>query len=111
MDRVKRRSAQDSKRRRSADDNWRSGTQERLQSVVQNDIQQRAVNFQLAVVADESLSPKLLHRGADFGASLANQLGQSLLTHFGNHRLGLAFLAEIGKQEKDPREPFLARVE
>src|SRR5712691_3418821 len=41
----------------------------RQQSVVQDDIQQRAVNLQVAVVGDESLLSKLVHGRADFGAT------------------------------------------
>jgi len=78
---------------------------------VQDYIQQRAVNFQVAVVADESQLAKLVHEKADSGASDADQLRQRLLTHHRNYCLGHAFLAEICKQEKDPRQPFLARVE
>src|SRR5271157_1171510 len=80
-------------------------------SVVQDDIQQRAVNVQSAVIVDEAQLAEPVHEEVDSGARGANDLGQHLLADFGNHRLGFALLPEVRQQEQHPRQPLFAGVE
>src|SRR5690349_11170854 len=68
------------------------------QLIVENYIEQRAVDLQTAVVVDESQFPEPVHEEANPRAGGPNHLGQGLLTYFGNHALGHAFLAEMGEQ-------------
>src|SRR5271157_429298 len=69
-------------------------------SVVQDDIQQRTVNVQSAVILDEAQFAEPVHEEVDSGARRANDLGQHLLADLGDHRLRSAFLPEVRQQEK-----------
>ena len=68
-----------------------------LRLIVQNDAQQRAVDFQGSVVIDEAQLPKLVHKMADTGPRGADHLRKRLLAHLCNDRLGPALLAKIGQ--------------
>src|ERR1039458_4869995 len=70
--------------------------------VVQNHAEQRAVDLQPALrpagVIDKTEFPEPVHEKAHPRASGPDHLGQTLLTDFGDHRLGDAFLAKMRKQ-------------
>src|SRR6476620_3631415 len=71
-----------------------------LRLIVQNNAQQRAVDFHGAVVINEAQFPKLVHEMAHTGARRANHLREGLLADLRNEGLGSAFLAKISQQEK-----------
>ena len=79
--------------------------------VVQDDIEQRTVDFQAAVVIDKAHFAKPVHEQANSRAGSANDLSQRLLADLWNHRLGLAILPEIGEEEEHPCQPLFAGVE
>ena len=68
------------------------------QLVVQNYIEQRAVDLQATVVVNEHQFPKPVHEEADSRTSRAYHLGQGLLTDFGNHGLWHILLAKMREQ-------------
>jgi hypothetical protein len=45
---------------------------------------------------------------ADPRAGCADHFGRHLPTDLGDYRLGYAFLAKTGEQQKDPGQPFFA---
>src|SRR5690348_3406985 len=55
--------------------------------VVQNNIEQRSVDFQLAVVFDKTELSESVHEEADAGTSCADHFRQRLLANFGNYLL------------------------
>jgi hypothetical protein len=67
-----------------------------LRVIVQNDAQQRAVDFQGAVVINEAQLSKFVHEMAHTGPRSADHLREHLLADLRNDRLGSAFLAKIG---------------
>src|SRR5271168_1219227 len=73
--------------------------------VAQHDAQQGAVDFQVAVVFDETQLPELVHEMADAGPCRADDLRQRLLADLRRDRLRGAFLAEIRQDEQRPSEP------
>jgi len=73
----------------------------RLRLVVQNHVQQRAVNFQAAaVVVDEPQPPKFIHEKADTGPCRADHLGKRLLADLCDDRLGPRFFAKICQEQQ-----------
>ena len=69
------------------------------------------MNFQVAVVFDETQFAELVHEEADPRPCGADDLGQSLLADLRDDRLGLAFLAEISQQEQHSCQSLFAGVE
>jgi hypothetical protein len=68
------------------------------QLVVQDDIQQRGVDLQPAVVVNKAQFSEPVHEEADPLAGCAHHLCQHLLTDLGNYPLPFSFLAKMGKQ-------------
>ena len=66
--------------------------------IVQNYIEQRAVDLQPAVVVNESQFPEPVHEEADPRAGGADHFRQRLLTDLGNYGLRFAFLAKVSQQ-------------
>src|ERR1043166_5462027 len=86
-------------------------TESERRSVVEDDVEQRAVDLQPTVVLDKAQLPKLVHEEADARAGCADHLRQRFLADLGHAASRPPFLAEVGQQQKDPREPLLAGVE
>src|ERR1700722_14406840 len=87
--------------RRSQERAWRLPVFIDLRLVTQDSIQQRAVNFYLSVVADETIFTKLVHEEADARPGPADHLRQGFLTEADGDRLRDSLLSEIRqKQEK-----------
>jgi hypothetical protein len=82
-----------------------------LRLIVQNNAQQRAVDFDAAVVINEAQLPKLVHEMAHTGPRRADHLRERLLAHLRNDRLGSTFLAKVSQQEKSPCQTLLTRIE
>ena len=74
---------------------------------MQHGVQQRIVNVNLAVVADEPQFSKLVHEMTDARAGCPDHLCQGFLTDFNIDWLRISFLAEMGKkQQKSCKPPF-----
>jgi hypothetical protein len=63
--------------------------------LVQNHTQQGIMDFQIAVVVDESELPKFVHKDAHAWSRSADHLRQRRLADFRNHPFRLSFFAEI----------------
>ena len=62
----------------------------------------------VGAVIDKAKLPELVHEMTYPRPGCADHLCQISLTDPGKHRLGSAFLAEMGKQQEDPRQTLLA---
>src|SRR5271157_4498815 len=78
---------------------------------LQKDVEEGVVNPNLAVIFDEAQLSEAIHEKTHSGPSCANHLSQYLLADLRNHRLGFAFLAELGQQQQNPRQPLFAGIE
>lgn len=78
--------------------------------VVENDIKQRAVDFNFPVVTNETELSEFVHEKAHAGTRCSDHLGKYFLADVGDDRFGFAFFAEIGKQEQGPGKSFLAGI-
>ena len=79
----------------------------RLRLVVQNHVQQRAVNFQTAaVVVDEPQPSKFIHEKADAGPCRADHLRKRLLADLCDDRLGPASLPKFAKSSSSRARRF-----
>src|SRR5258705_13550245 len=76
--------------------------------VMQNRVQQRTVDFDMPVVADQAKLAELVHEMADARSGGANHLGQCFLTDIRSDRLRTAFLAEMREQQQHAGKPPLA---
>jgi hypothetical protein len=63
--------------------------------VVQNDIQQRAMDFDAAIVLNKAQLPKFVHKETYARARGSDHLRKRLLTDLGDHRLGGASLPKF----------------
>src|SRR5580658_3878204 len=79
--------------------------------VVENDVQERAVDLQPAVVVNEPHLSESVHKKTDPRPRCSYHLSKSLLTDLGNYGLGYAFLTEMSKQEQNPSQSFFAGIE
>src|ERR1700675_4191400 len=79
--------------------------------IVQDDVNERAMNLEGTVVFDKAETPELVHEEADSRSGSADHLRQHLLTDLRNYRLRRALFPEISQQQECSREPFLAGVE
>src|ERR1700681_4505885 len=64
----------------------------------------------LSVVNKAELSEPI-HEKIDSRPGCAYHFCEGLLTHLGDYSLGLSFLAEMSKQQKNTGESFLAGIE
>src|SRR5258708_4690780 len=78
-----------------------------FESVVQHDAQERSIDFNSAVVLDETQLPEFVHEQIDACARGADHLRQRLLRNLWKHSLRLVLLAVSGQQQKRPRQPLL----
>ena len=80
--------------------------------VVQDHVEQATVDRQSGVtVIDESQAPELIHEMTDTRPGCADHLRQGILVYGWKYPLGFTFLAEMSKQQKNPGQTLLARVE
>jgi hypothetical protein len=63
--------------------------------IVQNDVQQGTVDFQVAVVINEAQFPKFVHEMTHTGARGANHFRERLLADLRNYPLRPAIFAKI----------------
>lgn len=78
---------------------------------MQDDVEQRAVYLQTAVVLDESQFPEAVHEEADAGAGSPHHFGERFLADLGHQGFRLSLFAVAREQQKHPRQPLLAGVE
>jgi hypothetical protein len=78
--------------------------------VVENDVQERAVDLQSTVVVNEPHLSESVHEKTDPRSGCSYHLCKGLLADLGNYGLGRTFLAEMSKQEQDPSESFFAGI-
>ena len=71
---------------------------------MQNGIQQRIMNLDLSIVADESKFAEFVHEGADAGSGRSNDLCQRFLADIQQSRLRSTFLSEMCEQKEKARE-------
>ncbi len=79
--------------------------------VVQNDIQQRAVDLQSAIVIDEAQFTEFIHERAHPRSRRANHFRERLLADLCNDWLRFTLLAEVREKKKSPRQALFARIE
>ena len=65
----------------------------------------------MAVVIDKTQLPKFVHEKTHARSCRADHLRQCLLADFRYDWLRPTFLAKIRQKQKDPSQPFLARIE
>lgn len=78
---------------------------------MQNRTQQRIVDLNVPIIADEAQPAKLVHEIADPGSGGPDHLSQCFLTDARADRLRAAFLAEVREQQQQPSKPPLTRIE
>jgi hypothetical protein len=71
---------------------------------VQNQIQQGPVDFNVAVIGNESELAEFVHEKTDARARGADHLRQRLLADFRQDRFGIALLAEVRKKQEFARD-------
>src|SRR2546423_7000866 len=80
-------------------------------SIVQDHVEQRAVDFEDAVVLDESELSKAVHEEIHPRSGRADHLREDFLADPGDHVLRLALLAEVSEQQQNARQALFAGVE
>src|ERR1700686_4522002 len=70
--------------------------------VVQDDVQQRAVDLQAAVVVNKPQFPEPVHKEANPRTGCSDHFRQHLLADLWNYVLGHAFSPKTGEQNKKP---------
>ena len=64
---------------------------------MKNEIQQRLVHFDFAIVADEAEFSKSVHEKAHSGPRRADHFGQGLLANMSEDRFRFSVFAEMGE--------------
>ena len=78
---------------------------------MQDNAQEAAVDGEPAVVVDEAKLFELVHEMTDARPGGADHLRQTLLIDSGDDWFGTAFFAKTRKQQENPSQPLIARVE
>src|SRR5207248_2789457 len=79
--------------------------------VVEHYVEQGAVYFEVAVVADEAQFAEFVHEVADPRPRSSDDSGERLLADCPDDGLRSAFLPEIRQQQQHSRQPFFTGVE
>ena len=79
--------------------------------IVENYVQQGTVDFNAAVVVNKTQFPEFVHEETHARSRRADHFRQGLLADFCYYWLRPTFLAKIRQKQKDPCQPFLARIE
>jgi hypothetical protein len=77
-----------------------------VRPVRQNDIQERAVDSQVAVVVNQAQVSELIHETAHARSRFADHLRERFLADLRDDRLGSTFLAEIRQLQKGRANRF-----
>jgi hypothetical protein len=78
---------------------------------VQNNVQERIVYVDLAIVLNEAQLPEFVHEKIDSGSRCPDHLRQHLLRYLGKRLLKIAWLSIARQQQESARQSFLAGVE
>ena len=78
---------------------------------VQDEIQQGTMNFDTAIVMNETQFSKSVHEKTHTGSGCSDHLRECLLADLRDYRLRLAFLAKVRQQQEQPGKAFFARIE
>src|SRR3954452_19267827 len=79
--------------------------------VVQDHVQQRAMDAQDSIVFDKAKPAEFVHKKADSRARSADHLGQGLLADLRNNRLRFPFFPKVGQEQEQPSQAFFTRIE
>jgi hypothetical protein len=79
--------------------------------IAQDQVQERIIDFDFAVVLDVAQSPKLVHELIDTRARGADHVGEHFLVDRKGDETGLGPETGICQHQESPRQPLLARVE
>src|ERR1700730_9291544 len=82
-----------------------------MRLVVQNDIQQRTVDFDASVVVNKTQFSKFVHEKTHAGPGRSDHLRKRLLADFREDRLRFLFLAKVRQQQEQAGKTFLTRIE
>jgi hypothetical protein len=77
--------------------------------IVQNDVEQRTVYFQVTIIVDQSHFSKSVHEKAHARSRRSDHLGKRFLGNFCDDPLRASVMAEIRQQKQRARQSFLAR--
>src|SRR3989442_3194943 len=80
-------------------------------SIAEDDVEQRAVDLQPAVILDEAQLPELVHEEADARAGRADHLRQRFLADLRHDGFRPPFLADIASNLAMPPQALFPRVE
>ena len=78
---------------------------------MEHDVEQRTVNFQTAVIVNQTELSESIHKEVHSRSGCADHFRQGFLAYFRNYVLRSSFFAKVGQQQKRPRQPLLSRVE
>ena len=78
---------------------------------LQENIQKRVVNPNLAVIFDKAQFSETIHEKAHSRPGCANHFSQYLLADLRNYRFRFAFFTELREQQQNPRQPLFAGIE
>jgi hypothetical protein len=82
-----------------------------LRLIVQNNVQQGTVDFNVAVVINKAQLPKFVHEKAHARSRRTDHFGQRFLTDFRDDWLRPTFLTKICKEKEKSGEALFARIE
>ena len=82
-----------------------------LRLVAQDCVQQRAVNFNCSIVADEAAFSKLIHKETYARPGRTDHFSQRPLTQNNRDRMCDPLFAEIREKQEKPCESSFARIE
>jgi len=79
-----------------------------LRLIVENHVQQGAVDFDAAVVVDKAQFSEFVHEETHAGSRRSDHFCQCLLADFRYDWLRPTFIAKIRQKQENPRQPLLA---
>jgi hypothetical protein len=82
-----------------------------MRSFIQHEIQQAFLNFQLAVVVDQSQLPKFVHKNIHARPGRSNQRCKRVLIDLYGYRFQAKVVAIIGQEQESTGQPHLAGIE